>query len=154
MLYLETSPKCTPLTPQRPASHQITFPLVLGDNPWVSFGAPLAMGGKPLHRTTVDLSTYESYRAKRRRSGKKLKIPAGRREAYLLAAGYSLSTIIIAANASEKARKERVKSIQYKSWDRFALHLESARGKLKSFKLGSSQKLGEESKHLVSASSA
>jgi hypothetical protein len=43
----------------------VEFPIRLGDNPSVRFGAPIALGEEPLGRRTVTLEEYEQHRSSR-----------------------------------------------------------------------------------------
>ena len=52
----------------------LEFSLILGDNPAVSSGAPIALGQKLMERTTMDIDYYEENRIVRK-GRKKLTIP-------------------------------------------------------------------------------
>ena len=111
---------------------QIYFPLTLGDNPAVSGGAPLTIGWKPYGRTTTDVDHHELARAKEhQRQQRVVRIPAVEREVQLLSQGYKMHQILLASEKTDKARKDRLRSIHSRKWDRFAGVLESAKTRFK-----------------------
>ena len=66
---------------KRVSFHEIEileFPTILGDNPAVSSGAPIALGYDLVGRTTVAVDVYEQHRGKRKHR-KKLVLPVDAR---------------------------------------------------------------------------
>jgi hypothetical protein len=52
----------------------LEFPYILGDNPSVSSGAPIALGHELVKQRTLEVDNYEQNRGKRK-SRKRLAIP-------------------------------------------------------------------------------
>jgi hypothetical protein len=68
----------------------LEFPIELGDNPFVSKGAPLTIGWEILETTRYELESFEQSRmTDQRRSGKALRIPNKERTQILLNQGYT-----------------------------------------------------------------
>jgi hypothetical protein len=97
-----------------------THPIILGDNPGVSSGAPIQIGWEQLGTEKRKLEMFEYTRQKRRRACE-LKIPVEIRGRMLLRAGCSIEEIGEAAVNASKIRKERADTLQYQGWDRIAL---------------------------------
>lgn len=95
----------------------LEFPYILGDNPAVSAGAPIALGHDLEGKITLELDTYENCR-KKRRSKKKLIIPVHTRAQILLSKGYSLEAIATAALEADEINRGRMTSASQKNWDK------------------------------------
>eukprot|EP00980_Cylindrotheca_fusiformis_P005214 scaffold1118_cov135-Cylindrotheca_fusiformis.AAC.12 len=95
----------------------LEFPYILGDNPAVSGGAPIALGNDLEGRTTLEVDTYESCR-KKRKSRRKLVIPVHIRAQILLSKGYSLEAIATATLEADEINKGRMVSASKQSWDK------------------------------------
>jgi hypothetical protein len=104
------------------------YPLILGDNPSVSEGAPLTIGWKPQQSYTRNLELYE-YTRKERKS----KVPRRSvqdRAQILLCGGYGLEEIARATLMVEEVKKMRADSLKSSGFgDRAKLLLETT-GKL------------------------
>mmetsp|Transcript_14296 Transcript_14296/g.39407 ORF Transcript_14296/g.39407 Transcript_14296/m.39407 type:complete len:211 (-) Transcript_14296:792-1424(-) len=123
---------------RKPASHRIVsfdflevhiFLISIGDNPACE-GAPLCISDECLRSEIVTIDTYEQKR-RTRRQRKELVISPSRRSKLLLALGYTMEDIATAALDTQKARQERIISLENKKWDRFSAIAESASRKLK-----------------------
>jgi hypothetical protein len=95
----------------------LEFPYILGDNPSVSAGVPIALGHDLEGKVTMELDTYENCR-KKRRSRKKLAIPVHIRAQILLSKGYSLEAIATAALRADEMKRERIASASKQNWDK------------------------------------
>jgi hypothetical protein len=95
----------------------LEFPYILGDNPAVSAGAPIALGHDLEGKITLELDTYENCR-KKRRSKKKLIIPVHTRAQILLSKGYSLEAIATAALEADEINRGRMTSASKQNWDK------------------------------------
>ena len=101
----------------------LEFPIILGDNPGCSGGAPITIGWKPCGMPeTHDVDMYE-YMVKKEKSdgsaSKKKsdsttvkKISVQRRAQILMAQGYTLSQIANAVMKVNEIQKQRAESIQ------------------------------------------
>jgi hypothetical protein len=98
----------------------IEYPIILGDNPGVSSGAPIQIGWEPIGIKSRNLEMFE-YTHQNRRRGGELKITVEKRGRLLLRAGYSMEAIGEAALTAGKIRKERVETLQRQGWDRVTL---------------------------------
>jgi hypothetical protein len=87
------------------------YPLILGDNPACSDGAPVTLGWKYDAAYERNLEFYEYTRQAERRS-KCPKISVQKRAQLLLAAGYSLEQIGAAVLKVEEAKKMRSDSLK------------------------------------------
>ncbi|KAG7343118.1 hypothetical protein IV203_018397 [Nitzschia inconspicua] len=95
----------------------LEFNYILGDNPGVSSGAPIALGDELKSSVTLEVDYYEVARGKRR-SRKKLSIPVHERAQILLNEGYSLETIAAATMEADNISRERIQSANMQSWDK------------------------------------
>lgn len=95
----------------------LEFPYILGDNPAVSAGAPIALGNELEGKTTWELDTYENGR-KKRKSRKKLVIPVHTRAQILLSQGYSLEAIATATLEADEINQGRMTSASNQNWDK------------------------------------
>lgn len=98
-----------------------THPIILGDNPSVSCGAPIQIGWELIRTEIRNLEMFEYTHQDRRRGRYELKIAVERRGRMLLRAGYSIHEIGEAAVNAGKIRKERADTLQYQGWDRITL---------------------------------
>eukprot|EP00934_Nitzschia_sp_Nitz4_P006731 Nitzschia sp. Nitz4//scaffold39_size137210//88015//89107//NITZ4_003210-RA/size137210-processed-gene-0.95-mRNA-1//1//CDS//3329550416//6721//frame0 len=92
------------------------YPIILGDNPAVSGGAPISIGWKPLKESVVDVDFYEYCRCPERKSRKKLILSVRRRAGFLLGSGYSLEEIAQATMEVEKTKELRAASLKSDGW--------------------------------------
>jgi hypothetical protein len=86
----------------------VEFPIRLGDNPSVRFGAPIALGEKPLGRRTVTLEEYEQDRAARL-SRNEIVLDVLVRSDMLMQSGFSQKEIRKAIGEAAEARESRKK---------------------------------------------
>jgi len=93
------------------------YPIILGDNPAVSDGVPVTIGWDCLDEYNVSLSVYEYTKGPMRRTRKKLMISSKKRIRFLVEAGYSPMEIGDAIMDVEKAKLERLKSVQAVGWN-------------------------------------
>ena len=85
----------------------IELPVILGDNPSVSSGAPLTIGWKAQKRIRFQLDFFETHRPKRR-SKDKLRMSAEERELLLLHQGHTLHEIYKATRTVKRRRVQRI----------------------------------------------
>ena len=98
----------------------IEFPMVIGDNPSVSSGAPVQIGWVPQGIFTINLDVYEHFQRGNRRQMKKLILKTPQRTNILLRAGYSLNAIVAASITAALIRKSRREALNKKQgWERF-----------------------------------
>ena len=97
------------------------FPIVIGDNPGCSSGAPIQIGWIPIGSMTQTVNFYEQRRGKRKRN---LIIPVEKRGKILLHAGYSIYEIGNAAVHVDHIKKLRAESLQNQGWDNISVLLE------------------------------
>jgi hypothetical protein len=93
----------------------IEFPIMLGDNPAVSSGAPIQLGPKPLSTQTRNLEIYEYIRKDTRRHRKHLLLSVPRRAGLLFAAGYTLDQIGKATLQVQTIKSQREDSVNKSS---------------------------------------
>jgi hypothetical protein len=96
----------------------IEFPIVLGNSPAVSQGAPIGLGSEELSCRTVDIYQYDILVGDERRSRDDLKLSVSDRAGMLLRAGYTIDEIVEAVELAEHDRKLREESLQNQKWDR------------------------------------
>mmetsp|Transcript_6801 Transcript_6801/g.13468 ORF Transcript_6801/g.13468 Transcript_6801/m.13468 type:complete len:150 (-) Transcript_6801:133-582(-) len=86
-----------------------TFPNILGDNPAVSAGAPLAIDWHHMNKEVVGVEYHEYMRRKNnpRRKRKGLMMSSAERDTFLLGKGYNLQELLDAAEETSKIRKSR-----------------------------------------------
>lgn len=77
----------------------IEFPVVLGDNPGVKMGPPIAMGQQELSRRVVDLEEEDAQEEPKKRREGELRLSVAARNAMLLEAGYTRKEITDVINA-------------------------------------------------------
>lgn len=111
------------------------FPVVMGDNPAVREGCPVALGKKCIDKSVMDLSTHEmmarvaaatkdsgsgsqKQNLYRPRRGKELYIPVSDRASLLLAQGYQLDDIVQTVMAVEETKKQRAESLKMSGWQK------------------------------------
>jgi hypothetical protein len=113
----------------------LEFPIVLGENPAVSGGAPIELGWTLVKVYTRELQLYEYLRSDLRSRGRKnLTIPVADRTQLLLDSGYSLEDIGAAAVRAEDVQRQRSASLKLAdtTGDRMLSLLETT-GKIPSF---------------------
>lgn len=93
------------------------YPIILGDNPAVSEGAPVTIGWDCMDEYEVNLSMYEYTKGPMRRTRKKLMLSSKKRTRFLVEAGYSPMEIGDAIVDVEKAKLERLRSVQAFGWN-------------------------------------
>ena len=97
-----------PPTTKSVSFSDITFhwhPIILGDSPCVTSGAPLSIGWERTRVQTVDVEAYEALKPPPRVAGQ-LRIPAGIRQRMLRQAGVSHSDIVQRIEVCDKLRAE------------------------------------------------
>eukprot|EP00529_Nitzschia_sp_RCC80_P037319 CAMPEP_0113451208 /NCGR_PEP_ID=MMETSP0014_2-20120614/6221_1 /TAXON_ID=2857 /ORGANISM="Nitzschia sp." /LENGTH=155 /DNA_ID=CAMNT_0000342559 /DNA_START=151 /DNA_END=618 /DNA_ORIENTATION=+ /assembly_acc=CAM_ASM_000159 len=95
----------------------LEFNYVLGDNPGVSSGAPIALGADLQNQITLEVDYYEKARGKRK-SRKKMTIPVHERAHILMSQGYSLEDIASATMEADAISRDRANSANAKNWDK------------------------------------
>ena len=90
----------------------LVFPIVLGENPSCSSGAPIQIGWKPVESSTRDIALYDYLRESQRRPRKSLGISVPRRAQLLIQAGYSIDQIADAAMKVQAIQRQRAESLQ------------------------------------------
>eukprot|EP00538_Stauroneis_constricta_P009180 CAMPEP_0119546396 /NCGR_PEP_ID=MMETSP1352-20130426/842_1 /TAXON_ID=265584 /ORGANISM="Stauroneis constricta, Strain CCMP1120" /LENGTH=190 /DNA_ID=CAMNT_0007591099 /DNA_START=63 /DNA_END=635 /DNA_ORIENTATION=- len=113
------------------------FPYILGDNPSVSAGAPIALGPDLLNYETMELDVYEYSQSKMRKERKSssssssqsssssssssrrknMILPVQKRAQLLLSQGYSIESIASATLEADTISKERNMSVSKQKWD-------------------------------------
>jgi hypothetical protein len=97
----------------------IEFPMMIGDNPSVSSGAPIQIGWVPQSTITRNLDMYEHFREGKRRHDEKLIMKVPERLNILLRAGYSLEDIVAAAMTADSIQKRIIENLKKKQgWTR------------------------------------
>lgn len=92
------------------------YPIILGDNPAVSCGAPITIDWESSNCSIVDLDFFEFCRTPQRKNRKKLILSVRRRAGFLLASGYSLEDIANATLQAEMTKKMRADSLKSAGW--------------------------------------
>jgi hypothetical protein len=102
------------------------FPMVLGDNPSCSNGAPVCLGRKHTSSHTHSVDIYEFLRKGNRRSRRRLILDVPTRAEILLSpAGFEMREIVDATLAVQAIRKSRVESLKIQGWQRLTIALET-----------------------------
>jgi hypothetical protein len=101
-----------------------TFEQILGDNPSVSAGAPLALAPEHSeHQPNIDIGYYE-YKRRPRGVNRKVTMESKQaREDYLKSQGYTMAEIEAAANQAASIRRKRERHLP-KQWDKFQVAIE------------------------------
>jgi hypothetical protein len=110
--------------PKRVSFGDITireFPMILGDNPSCSNGAPVTIDWFPQNVHTRNLDLFEYMHGERRQGRKALLIPVETRGIMLLDAGYSIDEIGDATLEIAKIKKKRADSLKSQGWDKMVL---------------------------------
>lgn len=110
------------------------FPLILGENPSVSSGAPTMIDWKCQNVLEMNFEYYEKFYAPsqgKKRHRKELAIPCRERFEILLRAGFGLDEIVNASLTVQRVQNERMETLRSQSWDRFHVLFESAKEGLK-----------------------
>ena len=100
------------------------FPIILGDNPAVTMGAPVTIDWKPQGEISYKLDVYETVRGTRRRR-RKLLISVSNRAILLLAAGYTIDDIADASIDAQQIKFGRQESMQNQGWDGVNMMMET-----------------------------
>lgn len=101
------------------------FPIILGDNPAVTSGAPITIDWAPQGEYGFSINAYEQCKPKRRRR-RKLLISVSNRAILLLAAGYSIDDIADASINAQQIKFGRQETLrQNPQWDRVNLMMEN-----------------------------
>lgn len=93
----------------------LEFPIILGENPAVSGGAPVELGWVLMNRYTHrELQLYEYMRCDQRRHGRKnlLTMSVPDRARLLMESGYSIEQIAGAVMRVEEIQKQRSESLR------------------------------------------
>ncbi|KAG7370153.1 hypothetical protein IV203_027899 [Nitzschia inconspicua] len=101
------------------------FPIILGDNPAVTSGAPITIDWHPQGERVYSVDSYEECKPARRRR-RKLLISVSHRAILLLAAGYSIDDIADASINAQQikfSRQESMNASQYR--ERVSLLMEN-----------------------------
>jgi hypothetical protein len=91
--------------------------VVLGDNPSVSVGPPLAMGWKAVQSESLDLEDYETSRPPRRQK-RDLIIPKTMRVSWLRDAGYARTELTEVEDEIKLIKKYRQKNAHKGLWEK------------------------------------
>jgi hypothetical protein len=116
------------------------FPIILGDNPAVTSGAPVTIDWTPQGEVSYTINVYESVRGTRRRR-RKLLITVSNRAILLLAAGYSIDEIADASINAQQIKYGRQESMQNQSWDRLNMMMETTNSTLGSLMENTGKKI-------------
>ena len=106
------------------------FPIILGDNPAVTAGAPVTIDWTPQNESSFSITAYEQSKPERRRR-RKLLISVSNRAILLLAAGYSIDEIANASINAQQIKFSRQESVQNQSWDRVNMFMENTNDALR-----------------------
>jgi hypothetical protein len=106
------------------------FPIILGDNPAVTAGAPVTMDWTPQNESSFSITAYEQCKPKRRRR-RRLLISVSNRAILLLAAGYSIDDIADASINAQQIKFGRQESMQNQNWDRVNMFMENTNDALR-----------------------
>lgn len=91
----------------------LEFPIILGENPAVSGGAPIEIGWELLDRQKRDVQLYEYMRGSQRRLDRKsFVLSASERARMLKGLGYTKTDIESATLRAEAAQKQRTESLK------------------------------------------
>ena len=105
------------------------FSLTLGDNPAVREGCPVALGSECVHKTVLDMDSFEQSRRRfihKRRRGKDLYIPVYDRAALLMSQGFTLEQIVETVLEVEKIKKSRQECMKLNGWQKLNYAIDSA----------------------------
>lgn len=100
--------------------------VILGDNPSVSSGPPLALGNKLLHMDSISVSDYEACRPPRREKFE-MALPRMMREDMLKEEGYSRADFRDAEMEIRKIKKNRQASAAATLWEKVRYAAKSRR---------------------------
>lgn len=101
------------------------FPIILGDNPAVTSGAPVTIDWTPQAENSYSVNAFEQFKPARRRR-RKLLISVSSRAILLLAAGYSVDEIADASINAQQIKHERQVTLHAnQNWDRVSLLMEN-----------------------------
>lgn len=85
--------------------------IVLGDNPSVSYGLPVALAWESTSSFIVSVDEFEDSRIMNRRSESELLLSRLEREALLRSAGYTQRELVSALRSVQKCKRERSASL-------------------------------------------
>jgi hypothetical protein len=113
--------------------HVYEFPIILGDNPSVLSGAPIALGCKCHYRSDHSIDSYELCHRAAEEGADVEVVSVNERERMLLKAGYNIYQIGNATRQADMIKKQRLESLQSagKGREQMALFVESASRALK-----------------------
>ena len=132
----------------------LEFPMVLGDNPACSSGAPVQIAWEPVEVQTRAIDLYDYLREGQRRPRKELSIPVPHRAQILMQAGYQIDEIADALLKVEAVQKQRAESAKSSGLgDRFQIALEKT-GKLPMGILRGALRMANPKKNTIQARSA
>jgi hypothetical protein len=94
-----------------------THAVILGDNPSVSVGPPLAMGWKAVHSDSLDMEEYETSRPPRRQK-RDLIIPKNMRVSWLRDEGYARSELAEVEDEIKMIKKYRKTNAHKGLWEK------------------------------------
>ena len=120
------------------------FSLTIGDNPAVREGCPVALGRTCVHKTVVDLESFEQSRSpgiNKRRRAKDLYIPVCDRVALLMLRGFTPERIVETVMEVERIKKSRYECMKLNGWQKMNIAIDSAgRSLFRKFTSGNSNK--------------
>jgi len=86
------------------------FPIIMGDNPAVSKGAPITIDWKPIAHDVLDLDIYEYLREPERRHRKRIIVSNSKRTKILMNSGYTVDDIAEMTMQVEDAKRVRAEN--------------------------------------------
>ncbi|KAL3939805.1 MAG: hypothetical protein SGBAC_005532 [Bacillariaceae sp.] len=113
------------------------FNTIIGDNPGVSKGCPIALGQELSNKSIASLRELD-YEHSTRRGGNSeaQKLSFGERVKILHGAGFSVREITTATYEALQAKEKRIRTNQKQKWDSFHAWQESVQRKMKKFTTG------------------
>ena len=90
------------------------FPIILGDNPAITSGAPISIDWEPQHHQIMNIDIYEYCRTGKPK--RKLQMSEKIRDMKLKAAGFTQKDIEQAAYDAQKIRKSRESRVSGVGW--------------------------------------
>jgi hypothetical protein len=94
-----------------------TYEIVLGDNPAVSIGPPIAIGWNVFEERTFDIKSYENYHPSRR-CKLEMKLPRSYRLEWLLDEGYSHEELWKAITEVQAVQAQRLVRFHGTLWEK------------------------------------
>jgi hypothetical protein len=105
-------------------------PIILGDNPAVTSGAPVTIDWHCQDQLSCPVEIYENTRGTRRRR-RKLLMKVSARAILLLAAGYTIDDIADASMNAQEIKNGRRESMGNQGWDRLNIAFETTTGTIR-----------------------